>query len=86
VFVHHVEMNEFWLWCGFKSLKIFVKSLKKLCKRFDLKKFKKLFEMDLKKKKKKGKQTYLTPNPTRGPPSFLFFFSPPRPSSPLPAQ
>jgi hypothetical protein len=27
VVVHHVEMHEFWLWCGFKSLKIFVKKL-----------------------------------------------------------
>jgi hypothetical protein len=25
VFVHHVEMHEFWLWCGFKSFKIVVK-------------------------------------------------------------
>jgi hypothetical protein len=30
VFVHHVEMHEFWLWCGFQSLKIVVKSLKNI--------------------------------------------------------
>jgi hypothetical protein len=49
VFVHHVEMHEFWVWCGFKSLKILVKILKNngenLCKRFE---FKKGFEKDLK--------------------------------------
>jgi hypothetical protein len=33
VFVHHVEMHEFWLWCDFKSLKIFVKSLKNNCEK-----------------------------------------------------
>jgi hypothetical protein len=35
-------MHEFWLWCGFKSLKILVKILKNncenLCKRFEFKK------------------------------------------------
>jgi hypothetical protein len=39
VFVHHVEMHEFWLWGDFKSLKIFVKkSLKDCenwCKKFE---------------------------------------------------
>jgi hypothetical protein len=35
VFEHHVEMHEFWLWCGFKSLKIFMKkSLKIIVKKF----------------------------------------------------
>jgi hypothetical protein len=34
VFVHHVEMHEFWLWCDFKSLKKIVKkSLKIIVKK-----------------------------------------------------
>jgi hypothetical protein len=63
-----------------------VKSLKILCKRFDLKKgLTKVVSNGFEKEKKERKQTYLTPNPIYGPPSF-FFFSPPRPSSPLPVQ
>jgi hypothetical protein len=33
VFVHHVEMHEFWLWGGFKSLKIVVKKVGKFCEK-----------------------------------------------------
>jgi hypothetical protein len=60
VFVHHVEMHEFWLWCGFKNLKILVKILKNNCENLC-----KRFEKDLK-RKEKNKQTQPTSLP-RGP-------------------
>jgi hypothetical protein len=64
-------MHEFWLWCGFKSLKILVKILKNNCEHLCTR-----FEKDLKRKEKK--QTNLThlhtPRPIpaiglRGPPA-----------------
>jgi hypothetical protein len=42
-------MHEFWLWCGFKSLKILVETLKNicenLCKSLNLKYVEKLLKM-----------------------------------------
>jgi hypothetical protein len=32
-FVHHVEMHEFWLWCGFKSLKNIGEKVGKFCEK-----------------------------------------------------
>jgi hypothetical protein len=75
-------MHEFWLWCGFKSLKILVKILKNncenLCKRFEFKRsLKKRFE---KKRKEKNKTK---PSP---PPSFPGLAPSSGPTQPPPAH